>query len=87
MARSPAFLAPAGYRRKRLLDAARLLPALGVALLLVPLLWTRSDAPGGVGNAAALLYLFGVWAALILAAFLLSRLILREGRNGEGEEE
>ena len=83
----PAFLAPAGYRRKRVRDAARLLPVLGAALLLVPLLWTRSDAPGGVGNAAALLYLFGVWAGLILAAFLLSRLILRDDEVGPGSDE
>lgn len=81
----PAFLAPEGYRRKRLRDAARLLPVLGVALLLVPLLWTRSDAPGGVGNATALLYLFGVWAGLILAAFLLSRPLRRDG-DGMSEE-
>ena len=85
MARPPAFLPPAGYRRKRLRDAARLLPALGVALLLVPLLWTRSDAPGGVGNARALIYIFGVWTGLILAAFLLSRLIPRDG-GVESEE-
>ena len=87
MARPPAFLAPAGYRRKRVRDSARLLPALGVAFLLVPLLWARSDAPGGVGNAAALLYLFGVWAALILAAVLLARLLMRDGGDGAGGEE
>jgi uncharacterized membrane protein (DUF4010 family) len=71
----PVFLAPATYRQKRLRDAARLLPVLGAALLLLPLLWTRSDAPGGVGNARALLYLLAVWAGLILAAFLLSRVL------------
>ncbi len=81
----PVFLAPSGYRRKRLRDAARLLPAMGAALLLVPLLWTRSDAPGGVGNAAALLYVFGVWAALIAVAFLLSRRLLDGGDDGEEE--
>lgn len=80
----PVFLAPSSYRRKRLRDAARLLPAMGVALLLVPLLWTPSDAPGGVGNAAALLYVFGVWIALILVAFLLSRRLLH-GDDGEDE--
>ena len=69
----PVFLAPSGYRRKRLRDASRLLPALGVALLLVPLLWTPSSAPGGVGNAAALLYLFGTWVLLIGVAAGLAR--------------
>lgn len=73
--RRPVFLAPATYRRKRLRDAARLLPALGAALLLVPLLW---PVPDGIGNAAALLYLFAVWAALIAAAFALARVLGRE---------
>lgn len=83
----PVFLAPSGYRRKRLRDAARFLPVLGVALLLVPLLWTRSDAAGGTGNAGALLYVFAVWAGLILAAFAMSRLLLRGGEGDrEGEE-
>lgn len=74
----PVFLAPSGYRRKRLRDASRLLPALGAALLLVPLLWTPSTAPGGVGNAAALLYLFGAWVLLIAVAAVLARPPSRE---------
>lgn len=78
----PVFLAPAGFRRKRRRDAARLLPALGAALLLVPLLWTRSGEPGGVGNAGAWLYLFGAWAGLIAAAALLARPLARD----EGDE-
>jgi hypothetical protein len=69
----PVFLAPGGYRRKRLRDASRLLPGFGAALLLVPLLWTPSGEPGGVGNAAALLYLFGAWVLLIVAAAALAR--------------
>ena len=79
----PVFLPPATYRRKRLRDAARLLPVLGAALLLVPLLWTGSDAPGGVGNAGALLYLLAVWAGLIVAAFLLSRVLAPDDGPGD----
>lgn len=57
------------YRRRRLLDAARVLPVLGIALWLVPLLWP--DTPEeGVPMSRALVYVFGVWAALILCAFL-----------------
>lgn len=81
----PVFLPPATYRRKRLRDAARLLPVLGAALLLVPLLWTGSDAPGGVGNAGALLYLLAVWASLIVAAALLSRILAPERDDGPGD--
>jgi hypothetical protein len=83
MARPPVFLPPAGYRRKRVRDAAHLLPLLGTALVLLPLLWTPSDAEGGVVNSAALLYVFGVWAGLILAALGLAQAL----RPGEGEED
>jgi hypothetical protein len=83
----PVFLPPATYRRKRLRDAARLLPVLGAALLIVPLLWTGSDAPGGVGNAGALLYLLAVWAGLIVAAFLLSRVLAPDDGSGEPDGE
>lgn len=79
----PVFLAPAGYRRKRLRDGARLLPAFGLAMLLVPLLWTPS-AEGGVGNAGALLYLFGAWTLLVLAAAALARPLARDG-DGDGD--
>jgi peptidoglycan/LPS O-acetylase OafA/YrhL len=68
----PLFLERDSYRRRRVADAARVLPVLGALLFLVPLLWAPGEthapdtAPGG-------LYVFLVWGGLILAAFLLSR--------------
>jgi hypothetical protein len=83
----PVFLAPASYRRKRLGDAARLLPVLGaVLLLLVPLLWTPSGEEDGVSHSAALIYMFACWAALIAAAFFLSR-VLRPGEREDLDDE
>lgn len=64
----PVFLARRSYRRRRLMDAARLLPVLGIVLVLLPALW--SPAPG---VAQAGIYLFAVWFALCLAAFGLAR--------------
>ncbi|SNT16197.1 hypothetical protein SAMN05421763_105278 [[Luteovulum] sphaeroides subsp. megalophilum] len=70
--RSPLFLARRSYRRRRLRDAARLLPIFGAFLFLLPILWEpaatdrRDTAPDGV-------YLFAVWALLILAAAAMSR--------------
>lgn len=59
-------------RRRRLRDAARALPVFGTLLLLLgPLVWTR-DAEGGVPTVGVFLYVFGVWAALIAAAALMS---------------
>lgn len=63
------FLERETYRRRRLLDAARVLPVLGIALWLVPLLWPETPQDG-VPMSVALVYVFGVWALLILCAFL-----------------
>jgi hypothetical protein len=84
----PLFLERDSYRRRRMADAARLVPVVGALLFLVPLLWAPAETaaadtvPGG-------LYIFLVWAGLILAALLLSRRLGPEPpkRNlGDSEE-
>lgn len=62
-AKPPIFLARAPYRRRRLRDAARLVPVLGMLLLLLPLLWTP-DAEVSLSS-GEVLYFFGVWLLLI----------------------
>jgi hypothetical protein len=68
--RATLFLPRPEYRRRRLVDAARLLPVLGGFLMLLPILW----APGGEqgrNTARDGIYLFVVWALLVgLAAWL-----------------
>lgn len=71
MARRPVFLAPAAYRQRRWRDAARLLPVAGAVLLAVPLLW-GDDPPSG---SRAVLYVFAVWALLIVAAAVIGRAV------------
>lgn len=72
----PLFLARESYRRRRLGDAARLLPFLGLALLMLPALWQTT--------AAAMVYIFTVWAILIvLVAILSPRLLATEPDGGE----
>lgn len=79
--RRPLFLARATYRRRRLRDAARLLPVLGVLLLLVPLLW-RPEAEVALGS-GDVVYFFLVWFGLIaLAAAIAPGL-----RSGDGNDE
>ena len=68
--RRPLFVERDAYRRRRLLDAARILPAAGLIALLLPVLWVAS---GGTHTAAEALYLFGLWALLIGAAGALAR--------------
>ena len=64
----PLFLHRDTYRRRRVMDAARLLPLFGAALLMVPLLWAS-----GHGTASGAVYVFLAWFGLIGAAAVLSR--------------
>lgn len=66
----PIFLERQSYRRRRLGDAAKLLPFLGLVLFLLPVLWADEARTAG-----GMVYLFTVWALLIgivayLSAFL-----------------
>lgn len=73
----PLFLARAVYRRRRLRDAARLLPLVGLLLMLLPILGRE-----GAGDVRDAIYLFALWAALILvAAFLAPGLSASEGED------
>jgi hypothetical protein len=64
----PLFLHRDTYRRRRIMDAARLLPLFGTALMLLPMLWA-DDHSTGYGA----VYLFLAWAGLIATAALLAR--------------
>jgi hypothetical protein len=63
---TPLFLQRGPYRRRRRIDAARLLPVFGVFLLILPILWGPAEgAGGGRSTSGDALYLFAVWAGLI----------------------
>lgn len=63
----PVFLERQSYRRRRLTDAAKILPIIGLVLMFLPLLW------GGEGRTAGgLVYIFAVWAILICVGGALS---------------
>lgn len=72
----PVFLQRRSYRRRRMMDAARMVPVAGALLFLVPVLWPQSDAHDGTGASVATsvsyIYLFGLWAGLILLAGVIS---------------
>ncbi len=70
----PVFLERKGYRNRRLMDAVRLLPILGLGLWMVPLMWRLPGTDDGQETTSigdALIYIFGIWALLVLGAFLL----------------
>ena len=83
--RVPLFLKRRSYRKRRLRDAARMLPVVGLFLLLVPVLWrpaetARADtAPDGI-------YLFVVWFGLILVAALMAPGLTEESGGDDPEE-
>ncbi|WBU64177.1 hypothetical protein [Paracoccus aerodenitrificans] len=64
----PIFLERAAYRRRRLKDAAKLLPVVTLLLLLVPV-WL---APGEISGAAGIIWTFAVWLTVIIASAALS---------------
>ncbi len=68
----PVFLERQSYRRRRLMDAARLTPLFGALCFAVPLLWPGPEAGETVSvpMSRALTYVFGVWALLIGVAVL-----------------
>lgn len=68
------FLERRSYRLRRLRDAAKFLPFLGLVLWLVPLLWPVEGADAA-SNAMALQYIFGVWAVLIAVVFVISQMV------------
>ena len=70
---SALFLARSLYRKRRLSDAAKLLPMFGAVLLLLPLLWVHQSAPERSSIATNWVYLFIVWSFLILAAACLAK--------------
>jgi len=79
----PVFLERRTYRRRRMADAARMLPILGGALFLLPLLWEGS--PGEpVRTSMVMFYLFPVWLLLALTSVLISRHLRSDTDNGGG---
>ncbi len=68
------FLERANYRQRRLRDASRLLPILGIVLWTIPLLW-RTDQAVGPSNSRMVIYIFGVWVTLIVASTLIARFL------------
>ncbi|ANP35412.1 hypothetical protein JL2886_00481 [Phaeobacter gallaeciensis] len=71
------------YRRRRLMDIARLLPILGALLFLMPLMWPDPDpypAPGshgGMAMSSAIIYIFVVWAILIAVSLAFGEAVRR----------
>ena len=73
MSDRPLFLERASYHRRRLGDAARVLPVLAVFLVLVPVWWV----PAKLSYAAGLVWFIALWAMLVFLIWALHRALLR----------
>ena len=79
---APVFLERRSYRRRRLGDAMRVLPVVGAMLFLEPLFWAP-DAGTPARTTDGMIYIFAVWAILMLVAALGSRALSRMGEDAE----
>ena len=74
------FLERRSYRQRRIIDAARLLPVVGLILWLVPLVWSKGEADIEISTSIATLYVFAIWIGVIVAgAFLAWRMNWADG--------
>jgi hypothetical protein len=79
MAKGPVFLERQSYRRRRVMDAIKMLPFVGLVIWMVPVLWPQPDQTGaGIETGVALRYLFGGWIAMVCVGCVLW---LRAGRQ------
>ena len=85
--RRPIFLARIPYRRRRLRDAARLLPVFGAFLLVLPVMWSPPDA-GARRLSGDVVYFFVIWALLVLIAAAFARgLSAGDAAGGSGPDD
>ncbi len=68
-----------GSRKKQ--ELALILPFIGVLLLLTPILKAFIINDDTSPLISSILFIFGIWAGLIAAAFLLSRVLVVEIRD------
>lgn len=66
-------------RKKR--EAALILPTIGIILLLTPVLKAFTLGETSSPLTSTMIFIFTVWALLIVAAFILSQILIHEVRD------
>ncbi|WP_371224404.1 hypothetical protein [Roseovarius sp. 2305UL8-3] len=85
-AQKPLFLERATYRRRRMADAARMLPIFGVVLLALPMLWSSGEN-GAVRTTHVMGYVFGVWVMLAVLGAVLQAYLAPDDRKADAEKD
>jgi hypothetical protein len=75
----PLFLERETYHRARIIDGARLMPLLGLAVLVLPNLLLSEPALAQGATARWLVYFFAAWGTLVGLTLLQSRRMVRAG--------
>lgn len=70
----PLFVERRTYRRRRMVDAARMMPLLGVGLFFLPLFWKAEDG-SPASTVWVMVYLFAIWAGLAILSGVVARLM------------
>jgi hypothetical protein len=81
----PLFLARSMYRRRRLRDAARLLPVFATLFLILPILWSPPDTTARQ-TSGDVIYFFGLWLVLVLVAAAFAPGLSAEDPQQDGAE-
>ncbi len=82
----PVFVDRRAYRRRRMADAARILPIFGAGLICIPLLWT-DQAGGAASTGAVMVYLFAVWVLLAILAAVISGYLKPSGQEDDAPKD
>lgn len=69
------------YRGRRLIDAVRLLPWLGLMLFILPALLAPDDPSHAGSSALRLLYFIAAWLLMIGLAFIIARSLGQQDRK------
>ena len=78
----PIFLERAAYRRRRLQDAARLLPIVTILAMLLPI-WLL---PNMLSGAAGMVIIFSIWLVVIVISAALHIRLGRAAREAAADE-
>ncbi len=81
------FRAEAGYRRRRLIEAMRLLPVVGLLLFILPVLWATGGPDSTGTTSGGGIYIFVICALLIIVAAIFSRVAGKiDQRDGASDD-
>ena len=77
----PVFLESDGYRLRRIVDALRFLPLLGIFFVVVPGIMLSGAVPRSLSGVG--IYFFAIWIVLILLTAILTRVFAKRGKETE----